>query len=74
MNQNFDIEATKTQDDDEDSVQQFSGRLKSMMVFLVILICVVTPYALNFEYSRTENSEQNLEDFLKVVDQVDYLQ
>ena len=38
-----------------------------MMIFLVILICVVTPYALNFEYSRAENSEQNLEDFLKVV-------
>ena len=70
MNQNFDIEATKAQDDDDEFVQQFSGRLKSMMVFLVILICVVTPYALNFEYSRTENSEQNLEDFLRVVDQV----
>ena len=69
MNSNFDIEAAAN-DEDDDYVQQFSTRLKSMMIFLVILICVVTPYALNFEYSRAENSEQNLEDFLKVVDQV----
>ena len=69
MNSNFDIEIA-AKDEDDDYVQQFSTRLKSMMIFLVVLICVVTPYALNFEYSRAENSEQNLEDFLKVVDQV----
>ena len=69
MNSNFIIEAVP-KDEDDDYVQQFSTRLKSMMIFLVVLICVVTPYALNFEYTRAENSEQNLEDFLKIVDQV----
>ena len=75
MNSNFDIEdarASKNKDSPEEedfNAQQFSGRLKSMMIFLVILVCVVTPYALNFQYARTDNSEQNLEDFLKVVDQ-----
>ena len=73
MNANFDIE-TASKEEDDDFVQQFSTRLKSMMIFLVVLICVVTPYALNFEYTRSENSEQNLEDFLKVVDQVKTLQ
>lgn len=71
MNSNFDIETPKVKDDPDEedfASQQFSGRLKSMMVFLVVLICVVTPYALNFEYARTENSEENLEDFLRVVD------
>ena len=39
-NKNFDIENSSQQnnDDDEFTVQQFSGRLKSMMIFLVILI------------------------------------
>jgi len=71
MNSNFDVESPKTKSDGDDedfASQQFSGRLKSMMVFLIVLICVVTPYALNFEYARTENSEENLEDFLKIVD------
>lgn len=68
MNSNFVVEAVP-KDEDDDYVQQFSTRLKSMMIFLVVLICVVTPYALNFEYTRAENSEQNLEDFLKIVDQ-----
>lgn len=63
-----DVEAQVVDEETELANAQFQSRLKTLLLFLVVVICIVTPYFINFEFSSTKNTnpEQNVESFLKI--------
>lgn len=61
-----DVEAQVVDEETELANAQFQSRLKTLLLFMVVVLCIVSPYFINFTSTQNASPEENVESFLKV--------